>query len=225
MQWAKKPEPLIQHLLIVISFLQDEAIGGKNRRRDGALLPIQFSIFPGSMQRGCGAPDGTTWRVEAKPLFITTLGESKRKIYPLECSSQYPEWWFTSLRGSWLLTDVVQPRWWAPVFVILQIWSETQAGMREAQKHPQLVPHKGEVHNPRIPPSCPPTSSSYPDKEGLERCLTTSKTPLLYLRWGMDLPVSAVEAGAYFQLWFKKIVSWLFFPCILKERQLLHKPG
>lgn len=43
MQWAKKPEPLIQHLLIVISFLQDEAIGGKNRRRDGALLPIQFS--------------------------------------------------------------------------------------------------------------------------------------------------------------------------------------
>lgn len=84
--------------------------------------------------------------------------------------------------------------------------------MREAQKHPQLVPHKGEVHNPRIPPSCPPTSSSYPDKEGLERSLTTSKTPLLYLRWGMDLPVSAVEAGAYFQLWFKKIVSWLFFP-------------
>lgn len=137
-------------------------------RTGGGMEPCSPSNFqlPGSMQRGCGAPDGTTWRVEAKSLFITTLGESKRKIYPLGCTRQYPEWWFTSLHGSWLLTSVVQSRWWAPVFVILQIWSETQAGMREAQKHPQLVPHKGEAHNTRFPPSCPPQAAVTQARKG-----------------------------------------------------------
>lgn len=103
-------------------------------RTGGGMEPCSPSNFqlPGSMQRGCGAPDGTTWRVEAKSLFITTLGESKRKIYPLGCTRQYPEWWFTSLHGSWLLTSVVQSRWWAPMCVILQIWSETQAGMHRS---------------------------------------------------------------------------------------------
>lgn len=116
--------------------------------------PSDF-LFPRSMQRGCGAPDGTTWEVEAKLLFITTPAAPKRKIYPLGCTSQYPGWRFTPLHGSWLLAGVVLSRWWAPIFVILQIWSETQVGVREAQQHPQQVPHKGEAHKPRLPPTCP----------------------------------------------------------------------
>lgn len=34
---------------------------------------------------------------------------------------------------------------------------------------------------------------------------------ILCLPWGGDLPVFAVEAGAHFQLWFRKTVCWLFY--------------